>query len=757
MNLGPTGLRGWIRSEKMVTTDARRIYVTAVDSGSPADGLVDIGDVIVGTGDSRFDRDARIQFGNAITAAEQEANRGELRLMIDRDGRSENVSLQLASLGSYSDTAPFECAKSRKILEQGWAAIAKKLERAPTEGHIITRALNALALLASGDKKYHPQVREQARLLSKYNQATGVRTWQYGYINIFLAEYVLATGDREFVDDGLERMTKMIVDGQSVVGSWGHSFIEQHTGRLRGYGMMNAPGIPLSYSLVLARRAGVDVEGLDEAIAKSQRLLRFYVGKGAIPYGDHRPWIQTHDDNGKCGMAAVFFDFLQDQDAATYFSHMSVASHGAERDTGHTGNFFNILWALPSVARSGPQASGEWLNVFRWHYDLARKWDGTFDYQGPPRERREAYNDWDCTGAYLIGYAQSLGQCYLTGRQPSVVETIDRVAAKSLIDDGRGWSNRDRDQYYDSLATDELIARLSSWSPTVRERAALAIGRKKNVGIPQLVALLDSSSIETRYGACQALKWQRRRGAAAVPQLTETLHADDLWLRILAAEALAGIGSPAKSAVPAMLRQLAKGDTADDPRNMQQRYFSFALFNRRDGLIGKSLEGVNRELLFEAVKAGLLNEDGRSRGSIASVYDNLDFSELKPLLPAIRQAIVEPSPSGIMFADGIQMAGLKLFAKHHIDEGIEMLADYVKGQKQHGSQKRVVDILKMLEGYGAHAQRVIPQLDSTANFFEHDEQNFPKKLSRDKARYVREAIERIRASTESPQLMFLRR
>ena len=46
-----------------------------------------------------------------------------------------------------------------------------------------------------------------------------------------------------------------IVDGQSPVGSWGHRFVDKNN-RLRGYGMMNAPGVPLTISLVLARKAG---------------------------------------------------------------------------------------------------------------------------------------------------------------------------------------------------------------------------------------------------------------------------------------------------------------------------------------------------------------------------------------------------------------------------------------------------------------------------------------------------------------------
>ena len=214
----------------------------------------------------------------------------------------------------------------------------------------------------------------------------------------------------------LKRITMEIVHGQSEVGSWGHRFV-QANGRLAGYGMMNAPGLPLTVSLILAREAGVDDPELDEAIEKSARLLRFYVGKGSVPYGDHHPWIQTHDDNGKNGIAAVMFHLLDDAEAAEYFSRMSVASHGGERDTGHTGNFFNMLWAMPGVALSGPHATGAWMKEFGWYYDLARRWDGTYLHQGPPAARPDSYRGWDCTGAYLLAYAQPLKKLHFDGKE----------------------------------------------------------------------------------------------------------------------------------------------------------------------------------------------------------------------------------------------------------------------------------------------------------------------------------------------------
>jgi len=432
---------------------------------------------------------------------------------------------------------------------------------------------------------------------------------------------------------------------------------------------------------------------------------------------------------------------------------MSVASHGAERDTGHTGNFFNILWSLPGVAQSGPHATGAWMQEFgAWYFDLARRWDGAFVHQGPPQMRGDSYGNWDCTGAYLLAYAIPLKKLYLTGKRKSAAPQLDVSTAQGLINDGRGWSNKDRNSAYDKLSEKQLLERLRSWSPTVRERAAMALARRKAKVAPLLVQMLGSARLESRYGACQALAMLKGAAAPAVPALRKTLRHDDLWLRIKAAEALASIGEPAMSAVPQLLEMLAKGPSKSDPRGMEQRYLCFALFNQRGGMLGRSLEGVDRQLLMKAVRAGLQNEDGRARGTLGSVYANLSFEEIKPLLPAIHRAIVEPAPSGIMFADGIRMEGLRLLGKHRVREGIEACVKYTRAQNPWASEKRTPQLMKILLSYGARAKSAIPELKQIADDFGKGEKNFPRKLSLDKAKAVREAIRTIEASDEYPEL-----
>jgi hypothetical protein len=744
-NLGPTGARGWMYSNNLTTLDARQIRITKVADGSPADGVLQVGDVILGVDGERFSGDPRVAFGRAITQAETKAGGGKLSLIRWRDGETKTVVLELPVLGSYSDTAPYACAKSERILEQGCEALAQRMAKPgyAKRHNAITRSLNAMALLASGDEQYLPLVEEEAKWASQFS-AGGRRTWWYGYTMMFLAEYVLETGD-ESVMPGLRRLALASARGQSMVGSWGHSFARP-SGHAPGYGMMNAAGLPLTISLVLAREAGVDDPEVTRAIDRSAKLLRFYAGKGSIPYGDHRPWLNTHENNGKNGMAAVLFDLLGEQRAAAFFSRMCVAAHGSVRDTGHTGNFFNIAWAMPGVARSGPQATGAWMDEYgAWYFDLARRWNGTFPHQGPPKKRGDSYRGWDCTGAYLLAYAMPRQELYLTGDQPSSAPQVDADTAQQLIRDGQGWNRKDRLSAWQKLRKNELLQRLGSWSPIVRNRAAKVLARRDEAPVSTLVRMLKTGRGEWRLGACRALAKLGGQAAPAVPALRQALRDDRLWLRIRAAEALAAIGEPAMKALPRMLKMVARGPTTDDPRNMQQRYLSFAVFGK---MLNNSLHGVDRELLREAIRAGLENPDGRARGAVANVYHQLTFEEIEPLLPAIHEAIIERAPSGVMFADGVRIAGLKLLAKHRIREGLPRCLDLMN-EDRWGRHHRIKAGFDILEKYGGAARPMLSKLRAFEEKLRND-------WDREKlAKRLEKLIKKIESASETPDLRSL--
>ena len=752
--LGPTGLRGWMFTEKMETADARQIFVTRVDKGSPADGIVAVGDVILGTDGKVFANDARIAFAKAITAAE--ASDGKLRLLRWRDGKQDSIEVKIAALGNYSATAPFDCPKSAKIFERGCNAIAVKLKSTEgnKRGNPIERSLNALALLASGKPEYLPLIREEAKWAADFSAVkNGMPSWWYGYVTMFLGEYELATNDPETLP-GLKRLALEIAKGQSGVGTWGHGFAEP-SGRLSGYGAMNQPGLSLTIGMILARKAGVKDPALDAAIVKSAKFLAFYIGKGCIPYGDHHPWMETHDDNGKCGEGAVMFDLLEISRGAEFFSRMTTASYGGERDEGHTGNFFNMLWAMPGVARSGPQATGAWMKEFAWYFDLARRWDGTFVYQGEPMNVEDnKYKDWDSTGAYLLAYAMPLKKIFLTGKKPSAAPQVSANEAHNIVEDGRDWSPAKKAFGYETRSDEQLFSGLTNWSPIVRERSAQELAKRGGDPVPKLLKLLAGKDSNGRIGACFAFSALGKSAAAAVPALKQVLWDDDLWLRIQASRALANIGDAGKSAAPDLLKLLATKNP-NDPRGLVQRYVTFSLFypgNVLDvhGMLSHSLDGIDRRLLYPAVEAALQNEDGRSREAVETVYKNLTFDEIKPLLPAIYRAIVEPAPSGEMFADGIRIHGLELLAKYRIAEGIPLCMKLAEPERW-GESRRIGQLLKILASYGAAAKTQIPELRKLEATL-----SAPRANGKDQIEEIRKAIEKIESSTDTAPLRSLK-
>jgi hypothetical protein len=710
--LGPSGARGWIWAWKGHSTDARQILVTDVAPGSPADGVLRKGDVLLGVDGKPFDDDARIRFARAVTAAETERRGGALRLIRWREGKSEDVALKLGVLGEYGPSAPYDCPKSKRILDLGCRAVAKRGFQ-DARGNLqvsIANDLNALLLLASGDESYRPLVEAYARKVAEHRPGGHV-SWGYAYDTLFLAEYALATKDAA-VMAGLKRLAVDIAQGQSGVGTWGHAFARPD-GRLNGYGCMNQPGIVLTLAMAVAREAGVKDAAVERAVRMGARFLRWYVHKGAIPYGDHAPW-PWHEDNGKCSSAAVLFDLLGDREAAAYFSRMATAAW-AERESGHAGNYFNVLWALPGVSRSGPAATRAYLREQDWSYDLMRGWDGRILHQGIPGEDRDSYSGWDCTGSYLLGFALPLKKTILTGRRPSVVDPLTPAEAEETIAAGRDFSYWVKDAFYDGRDTAALLVGLGSWSPAVRKRSAHSLGRREGDFVPRLLEMLGGRDRDARYGACEALGRLGPKADAAAGPLRARLSDPDPWLRHLAAEALALLGPVArKGAVPDLLRAVDRKDPAD-PRGRVQGTLAESLFSPSPGrrepkpILAESLEGVDRPLLHAAMKGLLQNEDGRIRGLLGRVYAKLEPEDLVALLPDIVKAIREPAPSGEMFADGIRLAGLDLLAALRVREGMDLAVDLMEPDRW-GQGGRIPRCLAALARYGGNARDRVPRL-----------------------------------------------
>ena len=763
-NLGPTGARGWMWGMMLRTDLARQILITKVEPGSPADGVLEVGDVILGIGSEAFTSDARIEFGKAITEAEKEENKGRLQLLRWRPieatqskDATETVTVQLQVMGSYGALAPMECAKSRKILDDACAYIARK-----NIGKGIPGYVNALGLLASGNETYLPIVRAFAHKLQPQD-AYGMSSWNMGYMNIFLSEYYLLTGDKEVLPE-IKHMALYLATGQSQVGTWGHGNVLP-SGVLGGYGAMCNPSLVCAVSLLLNRKCGIDDPAVEKAIRRSEIFFSSFVDKGNIPYGDHSP-RDVHDSNGRCSLAVIFFDLLDNPEAYSFFARMTVASYG-EREEGHTGNYWGFLWGPLGAMRAGPEAAAAFIKEQEWFFDFERRWDGSFGYQGGANMSGSEHTTpgWDTTGARVLMVAMSLQKLHITGKGLNVEKALTGDALEQTLFASRGYSTWIRHRLVDkdpldALSTEQLLNHLVTWSTPLRMRVAKALARKKKDLIPELSEMLESGDRQTILGGIYGLEYQKRKAEPAIDALVSLLSHQDIWIRFRAGATLCAIGQPAREkAVPILLKSALR-TAKDDPREMHQRYVSYVLWGggvngEPRGLITRDMRGVDNALLVPALKKLMRNTDGQTRSLVARAIKMMTPEALAPLWEDLVWAVESPAPSGIMFNAVIREAGVEILVKHRFKEAIPLCSAYVRNMKQHGSQERIYRIMDMLKSYGAAAQSELPTLYEARKYYKENlgpgkPLEFPV-WARDKfMKGLNEGIQAIEAATEVP-------
>lgn len=717
--LGPTGLRGWMWAMRLQTTLARQILVTKVDPGSPADGRIDVGDVILGTGGGFFRDDARKAFGRAITEAEKEENRGILKLKRWRAGSIKDVELNIGVMGSYSALSPYDCPKSARILDKACQAIALRGLKDNIPGYV-----NALGLLSTGDPKYLPMVRDFCRSLEPLKE-TGMSSWTVGYMNILLSEYYLLTKDEEVLPE-IRAMALYFAKGQSFAGTWGHTNAGPN-GICFGYGAMSQPSLSVGVSLLLNQKCGVDEAVVAKAIGKTDTFFTTHVDKGSIPYGDGVP-DEVHDSNGRSSVAVIFFDLLDRPKSYDYWARMTIASY-LQREEGHTGNYWGMLWGPLGAMRAGPEATAAFLREMHWFYDLERRWDGSFIYQGGAGMAGAEHTTpgWDTTGARVLMYAMNLRKLYITGKGQKEMNALTGERLAETIEAGADYSVWLREgkvdiDPWDELSIDRLFRKLMTWSTPQRIRAADALARKKEDVIPQLMELLQSKDRETLLGAIYGLESQKVRAEPATDMLVVLLRHDDLWIRFRAGCALCAIGQPAREKAVPVILELAVRDEANDPRDMNQRYMSFLLWGggvngEPIGLIRGDLKGVDEAKLAAAIKRIVRCPHGQVRMLVSKCLKLMSDEQLSGLWPDIVWAVKNPAPSGIMFSDDIRETGAELLTRHRYREGVEVLAAYIKTMKEHGSEKRIVMLMDLLASYGEEAKVVLPELREARAYY----------------------------------------
>lgn len=399
VNLGPTGARGILHDLDF--------EVAYVQPGSPADGVLELGDLICGANGKRFavkhsfgwgadcmgGEGPLMDLGNAILASEGDPQLdGCLSLIIKRAGQELRTSIAIERLGKFSDTYPYDCARSDLMLKQicGWLA-SRQREDGSWPGHEVVTSIAGFVLLASGDRQYNDHIRraaEQQMRIPAYQE--GGHNWRLTYGSVLLAEYYLASrhipsrknrilGALRVMDAGLTRNVRR--DGTT-----------QHRKIGDPGGAVDYPELAVMSGLVLISQALMRDCGLDIAADRTEAVQAYlksvtctngyvcYCRKERIARGDDFTgyWAVDSGDWGRTGVSVL--GFLASNGDAHYLNRCVdyIHKHPKWFPEAHGSTGMGIQWSAIALARAAPATFRDVMDYHRWYWALARCPDGSF-------------------------------------------------------------------------------------------------------------------------------------------------------------------------------------------------------------------------------------------------------------------------------------------------------------------------------------------------------------------------------------------
>ncbi len=354
------------------------MQIQGVEAGSPAmKAGLKAGMVIHSiNGEKLADIDPRIQLGNMVTKAE--ATDGNMAMVVSDKpgGETREVLVQVPVLGRFSESWPMNCPKSDKIVRN----FAEYLKAGGNQGF---GSFGPLFLLSTGDENDLEHVKKWAR--SQPSKTKGFHTWHSGLGNWALCEYYLRTGDQEVLP-AIQAMADVIVESENN-GGWGNRAPIGNLNYGGGGGHLNAGGVHAATMLILAKECGAKVP--DESLLRVIRHFYRWAGRGNISYGNNKP-ESGYTDNGKNGgltfiMAAAasltpegensIYAKARDISALFSFPSTSFMLHG------HTGGGIGEIFrsaAMGLLHEKRPQLYRDFMDQRRWHYELSRRYDGSF-------------------------------------------------------------------------------------------------------------------------------------------------------------------------------------------------------------------------------------------------------------------------------------------------------------------------------------------------------------------------------------------
>ena len=388
LNLGPLGVRVKTELDRQGQGVGQTGEVAYVFKNSRAEGKLELGDVITSVDGTTITAGIGKAVGAAIDRAE--GTDGTLTLGFTRGGQQKEAVFRLPVIGSFTATFPYNDPKSDRVLAGAcdWLAAHQRPSgrwEADGDGYVTVSSYAALALLASGDPKYEPNLRAAADALLKTSLDPATDTligWKYNHLAWFLSEYYLQTRDPAIPPKlrEIDRALRNIQLTQMEFPYWfAHGeFKKKALGPDDGYVYL---GVQVANSLVswsLMRECGVDVD--EPRLAATWAAVEVAGPTGEMPYAA-RPGQPGGDGDafGRTGVSAVVMH-LWGKDPA--FAKAIAASLAEQLPT----NFFNShgtsvmgkTWGALGCAAADPALYRKLMDEYKASLDLMRLADGRF-------------------------------------------------------------------------------------------------------------------------------------------------------------------------------------------------------------------------------------------------------------------------------------------------------------------------------------------------------------------------------------------
>jgi len=442
-NLGITGMRA-----ELVAAAPKALLVRHVFPGTPASGLVQVGDRIIGAGGQLFQNPHRNGYGMEVfgadgpvaelaatlEACQSAADTGRLTLSVRRGKKVHQVDLNIGKkYGSYAPTFPSDCPKSELILAELLDYLTKQQSAEGSFGDPVHNTFAPLALLASGDPRYLPAVERCARHLSQAIQVSdedrkhGLMNWTYMGSAIVLSEYYLAT-KKPWVLPELRKIKALLEAGQyldmsqidpkskqshpddyptgpeKAHGGWGHN------PGFEGYGpiaMLTAQGA-LSYSLM--QRCGIPIQRdrLDAAYAFLKKATgpNGYVWYSDALGGGPDDWADM-GRTGATGIANFLCPYPKGGHRKQAHLHSKViGQHPQSFPDTHGSPPMGMAYAA-LAAHIEPANFRLLMDANRWWFSMAQCADGTFYYQ-PNRDNADYGPDARISASSVVAFIYTI-------------------------------------------------------------------------------------------------------------------------------------------------------------------------------------------------------------------------------------------------------------------------------------------------------------------------------------------------------------